>query len=271
MSNLVSDVRHSFRTLIKSPGFTLVAVLALALGIGANTAIFSVIDRVLLRPLPFPDSERIMRLQRHYPNGNGPSVSIPKFMVWRKSQAFESMAAYDFGSVGMNLGAGDRRDPLNAVHVTAGFFDVFGVKPILGRTFSPQEDLPNAGKFVVLTYNLWNNRLGADRAIAGKTILLNSEPYTVSGVLPEWYQPDPPTDIYLPHQFDPNSNNQGHIYYVAGRLAPGATIQSAQAELKVISDRFRATDPIFMDKTETVGVVPLPVAIGGAVQLALLI
>jgi putative ABC transport system permease protein len=271
MSNLVSDVRHSFRTLIKSPGFTLVAVLALALGIGANTAIFSVIDRVLLRPLPFPDSERIMRLQRHYPNGNGPSVSIPKFMAWRKSQAFESMAAYDFGSVGMNLGAGDRRDPLNAVHVTAGFFDVFGVKPILGRTFSPQEDLPNAGKFVVLTYNLWNNRLGADRAIAGKTILLNSEPYTVSGVLPEWYQPDPPTDIYLPHQFDPNSNNQGHIYYVAGRLAPGATIQSAQAELKVISDRFRATDPIFMDKTETVGVVPLRVAIGGEVQLALLI
>jgi len=271
MSNLVSDVRHSFRTLIKSPGFTIVAILALALGIGANTAIFSVIDRVLLRPLPFPDSERIMRLQRHFPNGDGPSVSIPKFMAWRKSQAFQSMAAYDFGSVGMNLGAGDRRDPLNAVHVTAGFFDVFGVKPILGRTFSPQEDLPNAGKFVVLTYNLWNNRLGADRAIAGKTILLNSEPYTVSGVLPEWYQPDPPTDLYLPHQFDPNSNNQGHIYYVAGRLAPGATIQSAQAELKVISDRFRATDPIFMDKTETVGVVPLRVAIGGEVQLALLI
>src|ERR1700722_17623844 len=271
MWNPAADIRHSFRTLIKSPGFAIVAILALALGIGANTAIFSVIDRVLLRPLPFPDSERIMRLQRHFPNGDGPSVSIPKFMAWRKSSAFQSMAAYDFGSVGMNLGAGDRRDPLSAVHVTAGFFDVFGVKPILGRTFSPQEDLPNAGKFAVLTYNFWNNRLGADRQIAGKSILLNSESYTISGVLPEWYQPDPPTDIYLPQQFDPNSNNQGHIYYVAGRLTPGVSIGSAQAELKVLSDQFRVTDPIFMDKTETVGVLPLRVAIGGEVKLALLI
>jgi putative ABC transport system permease protein len=271
MWNPVGDIRHSFRTLIKSPGFAIVAVLALALGIGANTAIFSVIDRVLLRPLPFPDSERIMRLQRHFPNGDGASVSIPKFMAWKQSHAFQSMAAYDFGSVGMSLGAGDRRDPVNAVHVTAGFFDVFGVKPILGRTFSPQEDLPKAGKFAVLTYNLWNTRLGADRQIAGKSILLNSEPYVISGVLPEWYQPDPPADLYLPQQFDPNSNNQGHIYYVAGRLAPGASIEAAQAELKVISDQFRATDPIFMDKTETVGVIPLRVAIGGDVKLALLI
>jgi predicted permease len=271
MWNPIADVRHSFRTLIKSPGFTIVAVLALALGIGANTAIFSVIDRVLLRPLPFPDSERIMRLQRHFPNGDGTSVSIPKFMAWRKSRAFQSMAAYDFGSVGMNLGVGDTRNPVNAVHVTAQFFDVFGVRPIMGRTFSPQEDLPNTGKFAVLTYNLWKNRLGADREIAGKAILLNSGSYTVCGVLPEWYQPDPPADLYLPQQFDPNSNNQGHIYYVAGRLAPGATIDSAQAELRVISDQFRATDPIFMDKTETVGVLPLRVAIGGEVKLALLI
>jgi putative ABC transport system permease protein len=271
MWNPLADVRHSFRTLIKSPGFAAVAILALALGIGANTAIFSVIDRVLLRPLPFPDSERIMRLERHFPNGEGPSVSIPKFMAWRKSRAFLSMAAYDFGSVSANLGAGDRPNPVNALHVTAQFFDVFGVKPIIGRTFSPQEDLPNAGKFAVLTYDLWKNRLGADREIAGKTILLNSEPYTVCGVLPEWYQPDPPTDLYSPQQFDPNSNNQGHIYYVAARLAPGASIESAQAELKVISDQFRATDPIFMDKTETVSVLPLRVAIAGDVKLALLI
>lgn len=269
MWNPIGDIRHSFRTLIKSPGFAIVAILALALGIGANTAIFSVIDRVLLRPLPFPDSERVMRLRRHFPNGDEPTVSIPKFMAWKQSRAFQSMAAYDFGSVGMNLGARDRRDPVNAVHVTAGFFDVFGVKPILGRTFTPQEDLPNAGKYAVLTYNLWNHRLGADRQIAGKTILLNSEQYTIAGVLPEWYQPDPPADLYLPHQFDPNSNNQGHIYYVAGRLAPGATIESAQAELKVIADRFRATNPIFLEDGETIGVLPLRVAIGGEVRLAL--
>jgi hypothetical protein len=139
METLLADVRHSFRVLIKSPGFTIVAVLALALGIGANTAIFSVIDqlgrhgsgvhRVLLAPLPFPDSERIMRVQRKFPNGNGSSVSIPKFMAWRKSRTFQSMAAYDFGSVNLNLGTSDRPNPVNGMHVTANFFSVFGVTP----------------------------------------------------------------------------------------------------------------------------------------------
>ena len=163
METLLADVRHSFRVLIKSPGFTIVAVLALALGIGANTAIFSVIDRVLLAPLPFPDSERIMRIQRKFPNGNGSSVSIPKFMAWRKGQAFQSMAAYDFGSVSLNLGTSDRPNPVNGMHATADFFSVFGVTPLLGRTFSPEEDLPNAGKFAVLTFNTWKNRLGGNR------------------------------------------------------------------------------------------------------------
>src|SRR5262249_44086154 len=144
METLLADVRHSLRVLVKSPGFTLVAVLALALGIGANAAIFSVIDRVLLAPLPFPDSERIMRVARQFPNGNGSSVSIPKFMAWQKSQAFQSMAAYDFGSISLNLGRGERPNPVNGLHVTADFFKVFGVAPILGRTFSPAEDLPNA-------------------------------------------------------------------------------------------------------------------------------
>src|SRR5580704_2006462 len=163
MGNFLADVRHSIRVLAKSPGFTIVAVLALALGIGANAAIFSVIDRVLLRPLPFPDSERMMAVSRHYPNGNQSSVSIPKFMAWRRSQAFQSIAAHDFG-VSVNLGAADRPEPAYALHASAGFFDVFGVSPILGRTFTEQEDLPNAGKFVVLTYGLWKNRLNADPA-----------------------------------------------------------------------------------------------------------
>ncbi len=271
METLLADVRHSFRVLIKSPGFTIVAVLALALGIGANTAIFSVIDRVLLAPLPFPDSERIMRIQRKFPNGNGSSVSIPKFMAWRKGQAFQSMAAYDFGSVSLNLGTSDRPNPVNGMHATADFFSVFGVTPLLGRTFSPEEDLPNAGKFAVLTFNTWKNRLGGNRDIVGKPILLSGEQYVVLGVLPEDYQPDPPTDLYLPAQFDPNSTNQGHIYYVAGRLRPNASIASAQAELAVIADQFRAAHSDVMDKLETVNVVPLRVAIGGEVRLALLI
>src|SRR6516165_9797495 len=102
METLLADVRHSLRVLIKSPGFTIVAVLALALGIGANTAIFSVIDKVLLAPLPFAESERIMRVERKFPNGHGSSVSIPKFEAWKKSGSFDAMAAYDFGGIHMN-------------------------------------------------------------------------------------------------------------------------------------------------------------------------
>src|SRR5256886_4868262 len=181
-----------------------------------------------------------MRVQRKFPNGNGSSVSIPKFMAWRKSRTFQSMAAYDFGSVSLNLGTSGRPNPVNGMHVTANFFSVFGITPLLGRTFSPEEDLPNAGKFAVLTFNMWKNRLGEDHDIVGKTITLSGEQYVVLGVLPEYYQSDPPTDLYLPGQFDPNSTNQGHIYYVAARLRPGASIASAQAELAVIADQFRA-------------------------------
>ena len=271
METLLADVRHSFRVLIKSPGFTIVAVLALALGIGANTAIFSVIDRVLLAPLPFRDSERIMRIQRTFPNGTGTSVSIPKFMAWRKSQAFQSMAAYDFGTLSLNLGTSDRPNPVNGMHVTADFFSVFGVTPLLGRTFSPEEDVPNAGKFAVLTFKMWKTRLGGNQGIVGTSIILSGEQYVVLGVLPEDYQSDPPTDLYLPAQFDPNSTNQGHIYYVAGRLRPDASGASAQAELAVIADQFRAAHSDVMDKTESVGVIPLRVAIGGEVRFALLI
>ncbi|HLX46222.1 MAG TPA: ABC transporter permease [Bryobacteraceae bacterium] len=270
MGNLLADVRHSVRVLAKSPGFTIVAVLALALGIGGNAAIFSVIDRVLLRPLPFPDSERMMAVARHYPNGDADSVSIPKFMAWRQCHAFQSIAAYDFG-VAVNMGSADRPEPVNALHVSSGFFDVFGVSPILGRTFTPEEDLPNAGKFVVLTFGAWKNRLGGDAGVVGKPVLLNAEPYTVLGVLPEAYEPDPPAELYLPAQFDPASTNQGNIYSVVGRLRPEASAGSAQAELNVIQDAFRASHPDIADKSEGVGVRPQREMISGDIRPALLV
>jgi putative ABC transport system permease protein len=270
MGNFLADVRHSFRVLAKSPGFTIVAILALALGIGANAAIFSVIDRVLLRPLPFPDSERMMRVSRHYPSGNQESVSIPKFMAWRQCQAFQSIAAYDFG-ISVNLGSTGRPEPVPAIHVSSGFFDVFGVSPILGRTFTPEEDLPKAGNLVVLTFAAWKNRLGGDPGIVGKPILVNSEPYTVLGIMPESYQPDPPTELYFPTQFDPNSGNQGNIYSLAARLRPGASAESARAELNVLQNAFYAGHPDIADKTETVGVTPLREAISGDIRPALLV
>jgi putative ABC transport system permease protein len=270
MRPFATDLRYSLRLLRKSPGFALIAIAALALGIGANTAIFSVIERVLLRPLPFPDSERIVQVRRQYPNGASESISIPKFMAWRKCSAFQSVTLYDPGAVTLNLGRGDRPDPISALHVTSQFFDVFGVKPMVGRTFTAQEDSPHAGNFAVLTFTAWK-RIGGDTNIAGRAIELNGEPYVVLGVLPESYQPEPPADLYLPEQFDPNSTNQGHVYLMAGRLRPGVSMEAAKAELNVLGNQFRAEHPDFVDKNETVGIVPLRVAIGGDVRPALLI
>jgi putative ABC transport system permease protein len=260
-----------FRALWKNPGFTLLAVIALALGVGTNTAIFSVIDRVLLRPLPYPDSERIMRIERRYPDGASPSTSIPKFVAWRKAQAFQSMAMYDFGAAGMALGTGENQPEIAAVRVTAGFFDVFGVEPRMGRTFTPQEDSPNAGKFAVVTQAFWRDHMAGDPAAVGKAIVLAREPYVVLGILPEGFRSDPKADVFLPLQIDPESTNQGNIWYTAGRLKPGVTAAQATAELGVIHAQLRERYPDVIDKTESAAAVSLREATGGRMKLALTI
>jgi len=271
MENLLADLRHSIRVLRKAPGFLLVAVAALALGIGANTAIFSVVNVVLLKPLPYPEPDRIMRIARQFKNGRGDSTSIPKFMAWRKSQAFDSMAIYDFFGPGMNLGGGDRPEQIKGIHVSAGYFRVFGISPAAGRTFTEQEDLPNGPKTAVLTHQLWKNRFGGDTNLIGKSVLLSGESYTVVGVLPAAFQPDPPADVFIPLQADPNSINQGHYLLCAGRLKPGVSVEAAKAQMKVVAEQFRAAYPDVMDKTESVTVVPLHDAVVGDVRLALLV
>jgi len=130
-------LRYAFRTLVKNPAFSAVAIAALALGIGANAAIFSVVNTVLLQPLPYPEPERLMRLCRQYPNGQGCAISIPKFMTWRRAQSFDGMTAYDFAGPGLNLSGGDRPEQVRGIHVSADYFRVFGTSPAIGRTFAP--------------------------------------------------------------------------------------------------------------------------------------
>ena len=132
MPTLFADLRYAVRMLRKSAGFTAVAVAALALGIGANTAIFTVVNAVLLDPLPYPQPDRIMKLGRKFTNGVGYSNSIPKYMAWRRNQAFEAMTLYDFGTLGMNLGASSPPDQIKAAHVSADYFKVFGGSPVIG-------------------------------------------------------------------------------------------------------------------------------------------
>ena len=135
MATLFADLRYAVRMLRKNAGFTAIAVAALALGIGANTAIFTVVNAVLLNPLPYAQPDRIMKLGRKFPNGVGYSISIPKYMAWRQNQAFAAMALYDFGSLGMNLGTNDPPDQIKAAHVSADYLKVFGVTPAAGRSF----------------------------------------------------------------------------------------------------------------------------------------
>jgi predicted permease len=271
MSTFLSDLTYAFRTLRTNTGFTAVAVAALALGIGANTAIFTVVDGVMLAPLPYPHADSLVRLGRKFPAGNGYSNSIPKYMVWRNNDVFEAMTLYDQGGIGMNLGAGDHPEQAKASHVSKDYFRVFGVSPAIGRTFIDSEDVPHGAPAAVLSDRLWRNRLGADPQIVGRNILLNNQPYTVVGIMPKGFDSNPPVDVWLPLQADPASTNQGHYLASAARLKPDVSIEQARGAMKVLGERFRAQNPKWMDPTESVAVVPMKDSMVEDVRLALLI
>jgi putative ABC transport system permease protein len=254
MRTLTSDLRYAGRVLLKNPRFSLVAIAALTLGIGANAAIFSVVNGVLLRPLPYPDPDRLVQVCRQYQNGLSCATSIPKFMAWRRAASFEAIAAYDFAGPGMNLGGGDRPEQVKGIHVSAEYFRVFGVHPLMGREFSADEDRPGGPHVVVLSYRAWASRFGSDPEITGRSISINGDPHVVVGVLPKSYRPDPPADVFLPLQADPNSTNQGHFLSVAARLKPGASMESARAGLQILGEQFRRANPRWMSDGEHVGV-----------------
>ncbi len=271
MESLLADIRQSFRMMRKNPTFTAVSLAALALGIGANTGIFSVVDKVLLQPLPYPQPDRLMKVGRKYPNGAGYSNSIPKYMVWRRNNVFSAMTIYDQQGPGLNLNSGDRPEQIKGAHISADYFKVFGVAPAMGRSFTTSEDSPNGPQAALISDNLWKSHFGGDPKILGKAIVLNGTPYPIVGIMPKNFVPDPPADVWIPLQADPNSTNQGHYLAVAGRLKPGVTLSQARAEMKLLGERFRRLYPKWMDKTESVIVTPMREAMVGDVKLALLV
>lgn len=238
MNDLFHDFKQSVRMLVKSPSFTIAAIAALALGIGVNTAIFSVVNAVLLKPLTYPDPDRIVQFLSTSPNGNGPGASITKFHNWQQqTNVFQDVAAYDFGGPGFNL-TGTVPEQVHGIHVTHDYFALFGAPVQLGRTFTPQEDLPNGGHVVVLSDGFWKRKFGGDPKIIGTSISLSGDPYIVVGVLGPKFETDPVSDMWLPFQFDPNSQNQGHFFLAAGRLKPGITLDQANAQLKLAAQQF---------------------------------
>ena len=278
---MVRDIRYAIRTLLKNPAFTLIAVFALALGIGANTAIFTVVDRVLLRPLPYKDAGRLVNGVRQFKTGASPSLSIPKFVSFRQADLLEAVAIYDFMGPGMNLSGAGTPEQVRGVHVSEAYFRLFGVAPLIGRTFSPDEDRPGGPRVMVLTNGLWKRRFGGDPGMVGRSIRINSEPFTVIGVMGPDFAGEPETDLFLPEQADLNSANQGHFLLLGARLKPGVTIEQANAQLRVVADRFRKLYPGVIDD-ETFAVQPMgPLMMGdlrtplfillGAVAFVLLI
>jgi putative ABC transport system permease protein len=198
MTHLANDVKYALRVLLKAPGFTIAAVAALALGIGANTAVFSVVNAVLLRPLSYPNADRIVQFGSHSTTIASFLSCVPEFHTYqRQTQVFQEVAAYDMAGPGFNL-TGDRPEQIHGIHVTESYFRLFGAPVILGRTFTQLEDSPNGGKVVVLSYGLWQRRFGGDPAIVGKSLLLGNQPYTILGVIGRQFLADPQADIWLP-------------------------------------------------------------------------
>jgi putative ABC transport system permease protein len=233
---LLTDIRLALRMIGKSPGFSIVAVLTLAIGIGANTAIFSFVDAVLLRPLPYPHAERIVNLWETSPGGGRNAVSTMTFLDWkRRNTVFASIAA--IAGTSYTLTGIDAPVQLHGSRVSAAYFDVMGIPAAMGRTFQPGEDEPGAADVAVLSHRVWESRFGSDRRIVGRNIKLDGRPCMVIGIMPA----DTPfdrgwTEIWTPLAFEPRDRNRTVRWmFVRGRLKPGISLEQAGGQMKSIA------------------------------------
>jgi len=273
MEAFIKDLKHSLRMFVQSPAFTLAAVAALTLGIGANTAIFSVVNAVLLKPVAIPDAERVVVFQGVSPRGTNGGASPAKFAHYRQQTAItQDVSAFNTGV--MNFTGGTFPEQLRSGRVSADFFKLTGAPVLLGRTFTPEEDAPGGPRVTVISRNLWQTRFSADPNIAGKSISLGGEPYTIVGVLNDFdfreFGPTP--QVWLLFQFDPNTADQGHYFQAMGRLKPGVTLQQANARMGDSAKDFRAKFPDSLGPQNSFGVKAIrDVIVGDDVKRSLLI
>jgi predicted permease len=259
VKDAMQDIRYALRTLRKQPIFTLVAVLTLSLGIGANAAIFSLVYQILLKPLPYPEADRLVFVWNTYPLMGLPqaSVSIPDYLD-RRTQAPAIEDATLFTLRSLSLAQGGQPEQLRGLVVTPSFFSTLRRQPMLGRAFTSEEATPGADRFAVLTHGLWNSRFAADPGIVGRDIRLNAEPYRVVGVLPADFQlPSRDVAVLVPFSFTPDQmSDQGRgneFSSMIARLQPGATIDQLDAQLKTIVDRNLDRLPQFRSFAATSG------------------
>jgi putative ABC transport system permease protein len=248
MGALLRDVRFALRVLAKSPGYTIVAVMTLALAIGANTAIFSTVNAVLLRPLPYRDADRLMIMTETSPTFHEMSVTYPSYRVYReKSRTFESIGAFRTDAV--NLTGQGPAEQLSVRMISANLLDVLGVKPVVGRSFTADEDRASGAKAVMLSHGFWKRRFGGDPRIVGRSILLDGQPFQVVGVTSPSFHVYEQKDVFLPLGLRENAPGFGSFgshpgINMVGRLAPGVTPRQAQAELVAIAAGIEAENPM---------------------------
>jgi putative ABC transport system permease protein len=273
METFLQDLKHSLRMFWHTPGFTLTAVAALTLGIGANVAIFSIVNAVLLKPVPFPQPDRLVMLMNTTPQGSGPAASPAKFQHWRsQTSVLEDVAAFRNGVV--NYTSGESAEQFRAAQVSADYFRCFGVPLFKGRAFSAEEDVPNGPKVALISYNLWTGRFGGDPQMLGKTISLSGEPFVVIGIVGRSFDVrefGPAPDVWTPFQLEPNTNDQGHYFQVAARLKPGVTLEQAKARLQVSAAEYRAKYPNALQPNASFSVTPFREAFVSNVRSSLLV
>jgi predicted permease len=248
---LRQDLRYTARTLGRARGFTMVAILVLALGIGANTAVFSVTDYVLIRALPFPAAERLVRVWENLPGYRDMELSPANYRDWKQMNAvFDDMGGVSTNSVNLV----DQGDParIKAASVTGSLFSVLGVQPLLGRTIAPADDQNGAPETIVLSYGLWKRVFGSDSEVLGRKVNLDGTPYTVIGVMPaQFHFPDQGVELWKPFQFADDAFADRNDNYVEGvaRLRPGVSLQQAQAAMSTIADQLRRQYPRELEHT----------------------
>jgi predicted permease len=257
------EFRYAFRQLLRQPGFTIIAVLALALGIGANTVLFSAINTLFLRPLSYPHPEQLVRVWGSFPERglDRANVSWPRFQAWRdQQQSFTEFSAQSFTGFTMT-GRGDPEN-LNGVRVTENFFRALGIQPLFGRVFTPEEDKPGGANVAVLTHPFWQKRFGGDQNVLGQSITLNGAPFTVIGIMPPSLKfPFIQTHVFIPRVFEqeglpPDIIERGTGYLtILGRMKPGVTREQADQQMRVIDRRYQTANPDKVDAKAGMSVV----------------
>ena len=266
------DLKQSLRMFAQSPAFTLAAIAALTLGIGVNTAIFSVVNAVLLRPVSLPDPDRLVMFMNVSPQGGGGAASPAKFQHYRQqTSVVQDVAALRTGVV--NYTGGSFPEQLRSGQVSAGFFPLFGASAVRGRTFTAEEDRPGGVLVAVLSQGLWSTRFNSDPEIVGKTISLSGDPYTIIGVLREldFEELGPSPQVWIPFQLDPNTTDQGHYFQVMGRLKPGVTLEQAKARLRLSAAEYRRRFPDAIGPDDSFSVEPIREVLVSNVRPALLV